>query len=397
MSLRIAIINWTGGRKNWGCQATSYGMLEDLREAAGDTAVGFHTVPFEKNDRADRFVRRHFSAFLREHLQDAKPSPLRRMLFRSLVRLAYRRHVAAIRASDLIVFMAEGTMTGDSFQGGIRLLMLPYYAATEAGRPVISLNQTIFSRSEWFVPVLRHAYGKFAFNAVREPESLAYAQAIGLQHVHLIPDSAFRARPLEEDASSFLSPLPAAPLLCITGSGSLSSSLDAAYLRTVLEVAREQGLQPCATLWSEEARGALLARASEVGCLPVVFPKAGVDYRALSTILQSARALVGGRYHSSIQAAAVGTPFLALDSGTHKTRGLLSMLDYPVPEHSFDDVAGIRQDLLRVLGERDALSAHLQRQMVRVDEQRQAGIRQLGELLHRVAKGSDNATPGPLN
>jgi polysaccharide pyruvyl transferase WcaK-like protein len=119
----------------------------------------------------------------------------------------------------------------------------------------------------------------------------------------------------------------------------------------------------------------------EVGGLPLLFNKPGIDYRDVSQILSSALAYIGGRYHTAIQSAAVRTPFLAVPAESHKTQGLLQMLDYPLGIVPFDDVTGVRNGLRRILSDRDSLAGHLDSALKRIQTQRKQGIEMLSNVL----------------
>jgi polysaccharide pyruvyl transferase WcaK-like protein len=50
-------------------------------------------------------------------------------------------------------------------------------------------------------------------------------------------------------------------------------------------------------------------------------------FRQLTTIQSLAEIVVGGRFHPTLLAALVGTPFVAVPSNTHKMSGLMELLD----------------------------------------------------------------------
>jgi hypothetical protein len=375
--MRISIINWTGDRQNWGCQATSLGLVEDVREALG-AEPDLHFVPLGKKTTADRWINKLFVGFLKRYLSGAGGSD---SLFLSLNRAIYGEHVAKLKAADAVLFMAEGTMTGEGFFGGVRLLMLPYLAARQFGKPVVSLNQTIFSANPDFLPLLLNVYRSFRAVEVREPASLHYAHHIGLAGAQLFPDSAYRATSSGAKLSDVLETPPTAPLLCVTASGGYPGSYQLAYAREAFEFGKANGLQICGLYWQPPAIEALRKIHAEIGGLGPVFPKPGVPYRDISAVLEQSEMLIGGRYHTAIQAAAVHTPFVTLPSGTHKTAGLLELLKYPLPERQFEDLEGIRSDLAHVHAHRAELAASLAAAMTEVQGLRQMGIERLRTYL----------------
>lgn len=380
--LKITVINWTGDRENWGCQATSYGLLEDLRDIVENPDLCIHTIPLGKNDLLNRMINILFGRFLYRHLQNDRITPLSRKIFNTIIFCMYHSDLDGLRNADHVIFMAEGTMNGTSFFGGIRLLMLPYYTVTELNKPIISLNQSFFSRCETFANLASKIYSKFSLIALREPESFRYAKMQGLENLLLLPDSAFRTEPVDGIASNFLDAPQRAQLLCITaGSGGVLNPSQIPACKMILKIARDRGLQPCGLFWNKKQCTALTKLSKEIGGLPPVFPKLHADYRAVSSILKGSVALVGGRYHTAIQAACVGVPFVLINSGFHKSKGLISLLSYPYPEREFSELDAISSDLISVIDNREALSVFLGKKMNEIHSLREEGKNILREYL----------------
>lgn len=388
-SLRVSIINWTGDRDNWGCQATSYGLLEDLQEAAeGVATLEIHKIPLGQPGRAEKLLHSLVKNQVAAHLQ-GETTAHAKQAFRALTRTAHGGELRKLAQADLVIFMAEGTMTGTGYFRGNRTLLLPHYCATVLGKPVVSLNQTIFSQEETFTRALVNIYKRHALVSVREPASLSYAQTIGLDRTVFIPDSAFRTHPSDKPLKAILDREPHRPLICLTASGGLARGIEQPHLRLAFEFARDRKLQVCGLSWQSRAIQAMKTLGSEAGGPEPVFPIESADYRDISAILAASRFVIGGRYHTSIQAAAVGTPFIALPSETHKTEGLLQLLSYPLPVRAYDDLAGIQSDLELVTNKGDELSAHLNDQMNQVKAQRQRGINLQRTVLQTWTSGKD--------
>ena len=113
-----------------------------------------------------------------------------------------------------------------------------------------------------------------------------------------------------------------------------------------------------------------------------------MGYRDVARIISQCKFLIGGRYHLAILAASTGTPFVLLPSSTHKTSGLIELLDYSLPVRRFDDIDGLREDIGRALGEHAALSAHLKKQMKKVKLLRAEGLELLANTLREIERGS---------
>lgn len=393
--IKALILNWTGDRTNWGCQATSYGLEGDILEAAKGLDVQIDKVPLGEMTSADRRARAFFGRFLRSYLLDDHPGQTAKRLFERVV--AHQYGVEAIdrlKNADIAIFMAEGTMTGDHFLRGIRLLELPQLAH-DFGVPVISLNQTIFAKQESFMPVAAKVLNRLDAVAVREPASIAYAQLHGIQNVFLYPDSAFRTQPSSRPLAELLEPLPDHPLICVTSSASFSPAVVEGYLRTVLEFAKENNKQVCGLFWHADGYRHLSSLHGEVGGNPLVALKPPVDYRDVSQVLSKAHAFVGGRYHTAIQSACVGTPFIAMPAESHKTEGLLKLLEYPYPVVPFEDTEKLRVFLSQLSDRRDEVAHRLTEAVARVGELRQARLRWMHDAFNSVASGHGIPVPQP--
>lgn len=387
-SLRISILNWTGDRQNWGCQATSQGLLEDLRDAVGpDQELCLHLVPLGHKTFGDRVAEMIFRRFIADYIAAQATSVVADWWFLWLNRLIHGSHVARVAQADVVLFMAEGTMNGQSFFRNHRLLMLPVLAAKRFAKPVLSLNQTLYTTDPEFRSIIRTAYSHFELVAVREPASLSFAREIGLPQALLFPDSAFRARSNGRPLRELVTGPVTAPLVCLTGSGDCSVKESAQHFQIVMEFARTNGVQVCGLLWRRKEIDTLRQIARAAGGQTLLFPAPGLAYEDVSALLAQSACLVGGRYHSAIQAAAVATPFVVLPSGSHKTQGLLKLLDYPLRERAFDDAAGIQTDLIDVLRRRDVYAAHLASRMDEVRRLRSRGIALVARLIAAASSG----------
>jgi polysaccharide pyruvyl transferase WcaK-like protein len=82
-------------------------------------------------------------------------------------------------------------------------------------------------------------------------------------------------------------------------------------------------------------------------------------FRELTAIQSLAEIVVGGRFHPTILAALVGTPFVAVPSNTHKMAGLMEMLDANGLLCDFSSLDKVIPTINGVLDERGKWSAHL--------------------------------------
>ena len=143
----IAVLNFTGFRKNWGCQATSWELLKFLDSTFVDLPH-FSLVPqlphcaldVQLNDRLDEIF-----AGIHAVLSESRNADLR---LRFLTRLCTERYgiwAERVRSADCVVFQGEGKMSGaPDFNHGLGLLLLPFIAKHAWGKPVLSLNSNNF-------------------------------------------------------------------------------------------------------------------------------------------------------------------------------------------------------------------------------------------------------------
>lgn len=380
-SLSLTVINFTGARENWGCKATSFGLLEDLREALSpDFEPEFRFVPFERNATIDRFVSRIYRGRIERTLTGRESSEK----LEPICRLVHQKAFSEVLASPISIFMAEGTMTGNKFVEGSRLLLLPEFVSRGLKRPVISLNQTLYSEVPVFTEQLKHVYGGFDTVMVREPASLPFAQEqLGRRDATLFPDSAFRTTASSEGIDHLLTEVPRQPYVCFCASGGYRGSHLSPALKAMIETAIAQGFGIVGLFWQES-----VMRDLKQLYPAMVFPKAGLDHRQIAKVLQEAIGVVGGRYHMSIVAACVRTPSVILPSGTHKSNGLLQLLQYPMPVRSFDDVSGSLEDFQQMVEKRDSLVAVIDSAMERIRQQRQEGLARLRARLLELQSSS---------
>lgn len=390
-SLRVCVAGWTGDRPNWGCQATSFGLLEDLRE--GGEGFDLHVLPATLLHRTSlqRRVGRLLSPVLLRAMADGWPGAAR-IVDRMVPRLYRPDALRAALGADLVVQTAEGNLDGLTFDSSAGMLLLAWHARRR-GRPTISLNQTLFLARGGVERAVAGAYRDFAFHTVREPRSVEFCRRIGLEAA-FVPDAAFRTDPLDSDWRRFVEPQPRAPLMVLTGSPLGTDVLETGYVRIAADFAKRSGLQVCGAFWQEKPRRIVAEICREAGGLEPTFIRPGTDFRGLSAVLRKAALTVGGRYHTALKSAVVGTPFVLLPSGTHKSEGLIEMLGYPLPVRAFEDLQGVRSDLEAVLDRRSELSKLLLASTAEIRERRRAVVPLLART-YRELPNLDDATTWP--
>lgn len=306
--MKIAILNYTGNRGNWGSQATSQLLLQELREIFGAETT-FHLVPLLKSGWRDRVAEALHLRSIREELAGGKPGKA----VRRATEWLYGEYVEGLRSADLVIFQSEGTMEGVKFTTGERLLLLPAYSAGILGKPVWALNGSIDTLAPSFERLILGTYGLFEVVTAREPNSVDQLVKMGLKS-ELFVDSAFECRPVKPSLA-----LPDR-YVCITGSACIRS-----WDWLPLYQAIEQELDGTPLVYLLSGPGDLKTLGETVAKNGIVVPK-DTPYGDVCGILEGADCLIGGRYHMQILSACAGTPFLPLPSGSQKTDGLLRLL-----------------------------------------------------------------------
>ena len=173
--LRVTFVNFTGDRPNWGCQATSWELVKLWNRALRrerQSLIDF--VPLLPLHQMDQEMSTRFGAEIRLALMTRSPTTAQRDLLLEVASKRYQGLLSRVEQADVIVFQAEGTMTGTDFLRAERLLLLPFLAKIAWGKPVLSLNQSFFSADVGFNAVIRNVFATFDAIAVREPSSLVF-------------------------------------------------------------------------------------------------------------------------------------------------------------------------------------------------------------------------------
>jgi polysaccharide pyruvyl transferase WcaK-like protein len=357
--LSVCFVNFTGLRANWGCQTTSFELLKLIDRCIGDdVSPRYSFVPLLGQARLeldlDQRLPEIFAAF--ESVATNAPDRAAALALLEDICLArFGEWVDPVRTADLVVFQAEGTMSGRyEFRTGPGVFLLPFVAKHAWGRRVVSLNQTLFSTRPEMTAMIRHAVAAFDFIAVREAHSAAFAREAAIECAY-VPDAAFLTRPCPDAR------LPALPhgesYFCVTGSA-LKEARGSLYIFELAdEIRAATGLKPVLAAASDRTLIELAAERWEAGSYKIV-PK-DVHYPAVASVLERCDFLLGGRYHMAIMAAAVGTPTLILRGNTPKNEGLAAMVRSPFPVRRADDAEAVVADARRLVANLPAERASL--------------------------------------
>ncbi len=365
--LQAVIINFTGDRGNWGCQATSWELLKFIRQAFGDRlTVPYDFVPLFPRCRVDFDLDASFGVAVESALAAVNPTEAQLQLLLDIAEQRYGHYLDKIRNADIVFFQAEGTLTGSDMLHGWRLLLLPYIAKKVFVKTVVSLNQTIFWKKPVIDDFVLNVLRSFDLVAVREPTSLAYLRSVGCLGACLIPDAAFLA-PAVLSGNGLPSLDKNQHYFAVTGSAVLQYFTIEAMLLLVEEIKTRYNLVPvfvCSAGFDLQ----LLAHAKTRWGNEVLSVAPSSNYRAVAAIIQQCDFLLGGRYHMAILSATVRTPLVLLPSNTPKNEGLLVLLDYPLDVRQVDDLGGIMEDVQAIMTSPDFFKCALDRGLKNVSE-----------------------------
>jgi len=328
---KVVLFNDTSAWYHWGCTGTSTALKEGIEKLGFEiVAVPINVTyalrevpPFDEFENRERFYR-----FCEEN-GDA---------------------VKAIQDSDAVVITGEGTIH-DLRSGPRALLYLAHISREFFGKHVEIINHSAYPKDDPalsanfldnFGPetdrmereleqareVYRSAYSKLDFVAIREPASRDEMKKIGIASTLsfdclpvYIRDHYHRLKQVEKKT-------------IVVGGSVAFSEEGTRQLCKYLETMSERGFQ-IKVLVGAAAYPAkddqLFADFLKAHCnVKWELVEASSMEEWLDTINQ-ATFLVSGRFHHSIAAFCLNTPFIALNSNTHKVHGVCSLVEHPEP------------------------------------------------------------------
>ncbi|MDN2582359.1 polysaccharide pyruvyl transferase family protein [Aquibium sp. ELW1220] len=313
--------NYTGGRSNWGCRATSIGLVEFLQSECLSRDTRLDTVALPVAHELDRLHEACHGKRLRTIYSSRRPSEADLDLLEHLTRERFGAYFDVVRDADVVFFQGEGTVGPGNYLQNVRLFGLPFLASRRWKKPVISLNQTIYAADGSDRKVLASIFSGFDLVAVREAASFVFATEMGLSdRLVCCPDMAFRnVRPAAGHSVS----IPDRDYFCVTGSAALKKLDEGMIVRAVDEIARVTGLAPVIVHSRKQDREVL-----ETQLAPMLSVGAGEmpDHHELVSILAGAKFVFGGRYHTAVSALSQTTPVILLPGNTFKSEGIADLI-----------------------------------------------------------------------
>lgn len=316
MSKSILLANDTSHWYHFGCTATSQGIKSSLEQLG----YGVETLPITASyslgqipEGIEQFDDRdHFLKF-----QAANPEVLSR-----------------VASHDCLAINGEGTLHGlKPVTKG--LLYLAYVAKTRLGKHVSIINHSCYPDSRGtYTPggEAEALYGKvyqaLDFIAVREPRSLRYLEEMGVSAT-----LSFDCMPITIASQFDVATLQPTRKVVLAGCVAFNSFMLEiyAYLIETLNkqnVTVEVLIGAAANLAADDARFvASLSKRCPAGWNLVAATSLNEWLRCIG----EAQLLVSGRFHHTIAAVCLGTPFITFESNTPKVSGIFELLGQEPP------------------------------------------------------------------
>lgn len=362
----VVILNFTGLRGNWGCQATSFELLNFINGLyPSHEDINFDIVPLlattELDTKYDSQLDRVYDSF--EDVAANTPSAQKSLDYLTEIgQNRYAKWVPILKNADLVVFQAEGSMgMGEDFAKGPRLMLLPFVAKHAWNRTVIALNQSFYSHN---ADVLRNAaltFNSLDFCSFRESLSLAFAKENGVTQAKLIPDLAFQALSWDPEIQARKTP---PETFAITGTALKDPNRYKVITEQAKTIAQKTGLKPVIAV-SRDYQLTLTSGFSlrKYGVRKI--PRQS-NYAQVTKEFSQNAFLIGGRYHMSILASAALTPSILYQGNTFKNEGLAHLVNNVRPVRSFSDTSNIMKDIEDILNNYPAETQNLTTQISKI-------------------------------
>ena len=311
---RALLLNDTSAWYHWGCTCTS----RAIRSALETRGYGVDSLPIDRvigcSETPEKIADFTDPKFLRR-FQNANHAVMQQ-----------------IASCDLVVVNGEGTLHGTG-RAVRNLLFLMYAAKRYFGRPLHIINHSCFPENAGKITHMpSNALYKIVYDeadsvAVREPISLELLRALGIRAT-----LAFDSLPLFVQAQLRPHEVHRQGLVLAGSVAWRETALPA--LARMIGHAKSRG-EPVTVLTGAAAHPAQ-DDMRFVEALRAVSP-AGWSLREARSaeewldVIQGARLLVSGRFHHTIAALCLRTPFVALASNTPKMEGMLDMAGQGAP------------------------------------------------------------------
>lgn len=339
---RILLLMDNRGDDNWGSQATTSALVGLLVERF--PGVEIRGVP-RSRCRPRGKIKRWLATSLAPGLVGDSPSPW-------ALRALTESWSKDLEWADLVVVNGEGTL--HSQPQATRWITATTALVRLHKKPLWIVNCSLKCRGDDTEPLFKSFFDSAEHVAAREPVSFREMKDIGVVAVQAA-DCAFLTQPApKEETVEILDRVGIRePFAVLTGSASVHR-WPVEHQKEVVASLKSHGLNVLYT--HSDRRDADNVRA--LGPMPTVSHHEA-SFAQLTAIQSQAEIVVGGRFHPTILAALVGTPFVAVPSNTHKMSGLMEMLDAEELLCDFTTLDRVVPTIKTVLGDRDGWSSRL--------------------------------------
>lgn len=323
MHVKIAYFVNSFNAINWGGQATSNGikyLIETTYKNAIFVPFTLPTAPFKKIKLIGKLLDvKIYNALM----DDDKDALMNFLKYYSIDKTYFQGYTH-------ICFNGEGAIHSRS--GHFIFLMALLYLAKQQGKYVAAINQTIdLARSPKWEKLIIKIYNNVDFVSVREPASFEYAQELGIQNIHLIPDATYglphlSPHEIETRIKSYNLP---ENYIGITGSSSLVKNTQSLKkVVVVIEAIKKCTNQPLIFLANAKTDIWIAHKLQSKFGYRIIEPP--IKYLDAIAIISKANLLIGGRQHPNIFAYEYGVPYIPLSANTRKNEGVAKLQHYPI-------------------------------------------------------------------
>jgi len=340
---RVCILNIASTSTNWGLNACSTSLEHELHSHASSlSSVDYNIIHSE-------YITDHFTLLKKQYYLPIRSHLLQRFIPKSLVipqifddfqpildlwlcaRGGINSHhiLELIASSDIIYFNAEGSCYRKNYGARVGLFLLWLSRVVFRKRSIfINGSVTLTSVDNVLHPMIFQCFLEGVEFFVREEYSLRILNSIDVKAVY-VPDSAFsvvqstpQTNPIYPESGDYF--CVSKSMLQMSRFRMSSTGLDP-FATFILTVQKKFGWRPVFLAKDTEDLYIRSYRKAIVGSLAV---SNNLLSDELLSVIRGARLLLSGRYHHVIFAMCAGTPFVPLDTTSHKIRGLLSGTPY---------------------------------------------------------------------
>ena len=353
---KILLLNYSAGEANWGCKATSKGLIELIRKAYPHARILKRPTWSVNNEDQARY-------------KEVLPNNPKEFDSYILPRISTDPSFKDFDWAEVIILNGEGNIHEyQSWRAEPYLRLLEVYAAKRffPRKKTMTVNQTVDYWSDDFGYWVKEAYENCDYVSVREPRSLARLKSLGLEKTKLVPDAAFITRPVsEKKARAFLAKRGIEEGYIGLFFGQTMGYADFDKIEDFFIRLRKFNRQVVlfAAPWPDHDVAENLKMKYNVNVIGLeAYPE------MLVGILREASMVLSGRFHCCIFTALAGTPLVPWSSNTDKIESTIELLEYDVPVMAFENTsnAQIMDTVEDVWKNRDQLKKDLQNHVPQV-------------------------------